>query len=758
MRPPPQFVYGAAVLVSSSLVFWIQPLAARGLLPVMGGAPVVWNTAMLFFQGTLLAGYLLAHLWELSLPRWVQLAALGCLWSAVLLAAWSRGFGPLLGEAPPQTGVVLPALWVLGSLAVTYGPACLAVSLLSPLISTWLWRARDTVDPYVLYAVSNRGSIGVLLLYPFVLEPLFGVGLQLRLWHLAFGLLFVLLALLGVSRRGNPVESLSQPPAAPPGAMPFGAACRVVLLALLPGALLHGVTLSLSTDVASSPFLWVAPLALYLGTYALAFGQRQVFARWRRGLSAGALPGGLILFAVLGGFTDMGLWWGVFHLALFALVALWCHGLLWELRPGGGDPVSGTGQALTRFYVLIAAGGLLGGLLSVLVFPLVFPEVWEYPLLFALAALCLPKRAPAGAAAPAAWAWSRGLSSAGVAVVSTLCLHVDSYPVWLRLAAVAALVLSLPGLWSLRVRPAGLAAALLLVSFAPLLAWPLRGGEVLARQRTWFGVYRVVEMAGEEAPGRLRLFFHGTTLHGMAWRGEDGRVENRTGYYAPEGSHGEVMRALRRRQGGSPGSNAGQALRLGFVGLGTGSLLCYAAPGDAVSVWEIDPAVVSLAKTHFTALGDCAPEAVIHVGDGRLSLRKEAPGSFDALFLDAFSSGSIPVHLLTLEALADYLRVLEPGGVLAVHISNRHLNLEPLLELAKAELDLAGLVTRFEPPHGPVPRTLPQTTHLAVLARQASVLEGLELGAGWRPLETRQPSWWRRAWTDDSASLVPYLR
>ena len=762
MPPPPLFAYSAAVLVSSSLVFWIQPLAVRGLLPVMGGAPVVWNTAMLFFQGVLLAGYLLSHLLTRCLPLRGQLIALGGLWSISLLAAWRGEFGHPFGETPPQSGVVLPVLWLLGMLWGTYGAVCLSVSILSPLVSAWLSRSRHEADPYALYGVSNRGSIGVLLLYPFVLEPLFGVSLQLMLWHLLFGLLFVLLALLGARSLGSPSEAPSQPQAVPSGAMPPGTTCRIVLLALLPGSLLHGVTLSLSTDVASSPFLWVAPLALYLGTYALAFGRRQVFARWRFCLSSGPLPAGLILFALLHGFTDMGLWWGVFHLVLFGLVALWCHGLLWELRPPGSDPVSGTGQALTRFYVLIALGGLMGGILSVLVFPLVFPAVWEYPLLFALAALCLPKGGLAGDGGRPSLKWQWYLCMAAGTVAATaavLCLHVDQLPVWLRLGAVLLLASSLPGLWALRLRPAWLAGGLLLVSFAPLLAWPLRGGEVIARERTWFGVYRVVEMSGQEVmPGRLRLFFHGTTLHGMAWKRQDGSVENRTGYYAPEGPYGDVMRGLRARTGGSPGPGPGQVLRWGVVGLGAGSLLCYAEPGDAVSVYEIDPEVVSLARSHFTALAGCAPGALVHVGDGRLSLRREAPGSFDALFLDAFSSGSIPVHLLTLEALEDYLRVLDEGGILAIHISNRHLDLAPVLGLAAGELGLAGAVRLYKAPRWAEHGALPMMTHLAVLARDAAVIEDLELGEDWQPLEARKPSWWRRAWTDDSASLVPYLR
>ena len=736
--PAPVFVYGLTVLLSSAMVFWVQPLAVRGLLPVMGGAPLVWNTAMLFFQSTLLLGYMLAHVLARRLPRATQLGILGCLWGAALLSAWSGGFGFVNGGTPPQVGVVLPVLWLLGTLAGTYGIACLAVSMVAPLVSAWLSRDRDTADPYVLYAVSNAGSIGVLLLYPLVLEPLFGVGRQLQIWHVVFTAVFVLLVLLGNTWVHSQAESVAGPKGVS-DAMPLRTAFRVMILSFLPGALLHGVTLSLSSDVAAAPFLWVAPLALYLGTYALAFGRGQVFPRCREALSRGPVPAGLMLFAVLHGFTDMGLWWGVFHLTLFGMVAFWCHGLLWELRPQAGE--------LTRFYVLIAYGGLLGGVFAVLVAPLLFTEVWEYPILFCLAALALPGSLDAGRP-PWQRAWV--VLSVAAAVAAIACLHVDGYPVWMRLGGVLFLVLSLPGLWTLRPRPAWLAVALLLMALSPAAAWTLRGGEVLARARTWFGVYRVVEMAGEGVmPGRLRLFFHGTTLHGMAWQREDGEMESRTGYYAPEGPYGDVMRRLRLWQ---------DNLRIGVVGLGAGSLLCYTQPGDAVSVYEIDPAVVSLARSHFTALEDCAPQAAVKVGDGRLMLAHETQGSFDALFLDAFSSGSIPVHLLTVEAFEEYLRVLRPHGVLAVHISNRHLDLEPVLGLTAGELRLAGAVRLYKAPRWSGHGALPMMTHLAVLARDSSVLEHLDLGREWRPFEPRRPTWWRRPWTDDTASLVPYLR
>ena len=764
LRQPPLFLYGLAVFVSASLVFWVQPLAVRGLLPAVGGAPLVWNTAMLFFQTMLLAGYLLAHLLVRQCPSMIlrqaqedhsgargQIAVLALLWSAALLAAWSGGVTPF-GDTPPQTGVVLPALWVLGTLAATYGPGCLAVSMLAPLVSAWFARTQDvSADPYVLYAVSNAGSIGILLVYPFILEPLFGVALQLQLWTAVFALLSVPLLVLSLaSRRKAGPLAITQPDVmrmfgtGHQASLPARTALRVLILALLPSALLYGVTLRLSTDVAAAPLLWVLPLALYLGTYVLAFGRRRVFHRWRETLSSSLVPVVLVLFAVFHGFTDGGLWWVVFHLAVFGVVALWCHGLLWELRPGeGGD--------LTGFYAFISAGGLIGGVLSVLVWPLIFPDVWEYPLLFSLAALLLPASAVGETSERPAWHWARCILSVLVVAGVVGVLHLGGVPLWWFLVSVALLVLCLPGLLALRARPVWLAAGLLYVSLAPAGMWALKS-DIVAMERTWFGVYRILEMpVGEGVPGRVRLFVHGTALHGFDWLKPGGSVESKIGYHAPEGPHGDVMQALRKR-------HEGGNLRMGVVGLGAGSLLCYVEPGDTMTVYEIDAAVVSLARQYFGALRDCAPDAEIKVGDGRLLIQGEPPKSLDALFLDAFSSGSIPVHLLTLEAFRDYLRVLDTGGVMALHVSSRHLEFEPLIGLVARELGLAGVVNLYEAPPWSAEGSLASTTHLALLARDASVLEDLALPDGWEPLELRHPTWWRRAWSDDRSSLVPYLR
>ena len=730
-------LYGLAVFTSACLVFWIQPLVVRGLLPVMGGSPLVWNTAMVFFQTVLLMGYVLAHLMVRHLPRHGQLAALSILWMAVVLCLWGAPLRPF-GDAPPLVSggplpsLLLPALWLLGTLAAETGAACLAASMLTPLVSSWLAGSGESADAYRLYAASNAGSIGVLLLYPFLLEPLLGVWLQVRLWHLALCLLVAVLVWLGHSSR-----DLRPAAALPPVALPR---LRIAALSALPCGLLFAVTQKLSTDIASSPFLWVLPLALYLGTYVCAFSGWRWFGRFRETMGTGLVPCVLIAACVFHEMLDGSLWAGCLHLLFFAAAALYCHDMLAALRPPAA--------ALTRFYVWLSAGGLIGGVTVTLVAPLVLPEVWEYQLLFAAVALLLPTGDRATkrflGLSPGALG---GLSALGVALALGVT-HASALPVAAGLLVTAALLACAPGLSLLCAWPRLLAGVLACLSLVPALTRVGTQAQV-ARERTFFGVYRVVDKEVETggAMQPFRLLWHGTTLHGAEAYLEGGNVESRTTYYAEDGPNGEVFAALRSRH---------PALRIGLAGLGSGSMLCHTRASDAVRVYEIDPAVVELARRHFTALGRCGQGAETLIGDARYLLNREAEGSLDLLSLDTFSSGQIPMHLLTVEAFETYFRVLAPEGVLAVHISNRHLELEPVVALTARRLGLWGMTKHHKV--AAEERPLRTTSHVVVLARQESVLDALEPGADWQPLEPPKPSWWLRPWTDDAASLLPYLR
>jgi len=734
------WLYGAAVFAAAWLVFWVQPLSVRGVLPVLGGSPAVWNTAMVFFQAALLGGYALAHLLARRATPAGQLLVLGCLWAGVAFTA-PIGELRLLGDTPAG---LPPALWLLGTLAGALGLAFVATSSLTPLVQSWLARAgagAASADPYFLYAASNAGSAGALLAFPFLLEPFLGLERQAWAWSAtALGLAPLLYLLWRAAAAGDAGARAAKgdvgavdaaPPAHPLATAAALPVVRILALAAVPSALLLGVTRYLTTDVAAVPLLWIVPLALYLATFVHAFARRSLVPQR---LLARLLAPALIALVILYLSNRTVLAFGLVHLLVFALAALYCHGALARLRPPAAD--------LTRFYLLVSTGGLIGGMLVALVAPVVFSDVHEYPIALAAVAALLPaarvrlRRGHYAAAAVALGVVVAGLTAvlAGTGDARGDGLSPTTVGACMVLTALAA-----PALLILRARPALLAGALAVVFLVPTGVARSLGDDHIARERTFFGVYRVVESGG------LRAFHHGTTLHGAERHRPDGTVDSRITYYGPGTPYAEVAASLARRP---------DPLVLGIAGLGTGSLACFARPGDEVRIYEIDPAVVRLAREHFAALRTCAPDAVIAVGDAHLEIAREEV-AFDFLALDAFTSDAIPVHLLTLEAFRSYLRVLAPDGILAVHVSNRHLDLEPVVAAVAARTGLAGRIKRYSAPEELVESMAAMSSHLVVLARNEDTLEELDLDAGWVPLGAPDRV---RVWTDDYASIVPLLR
>ena len=725
---PPAWLYGLVVFVAAWLVFWIQPLAVRDILPVLGGSPAVWNTAMVFFQAALLAGYAFAHFLVRRVSPTGQIALLGVLWVGVALTA-PAGELRLVGDAP---GDLPPVIWLLGTLAGALGLAFVAASSLTPLVQAWLARVGSgaaSLDPYFLYAASNAGSAGALLAYPFLLEPLLGLDRQAWLWSaVLLGLAPLLIVLWVASVRGG------APAAAPVPSSDLSArtrlpVVRILALSAVPSALLLAVTRYLTTDVAAVPLLWIVPLALYLGTFVHAFARRQLVTPR---VLARVLPLALVFLAIVYPISRTIFAFGLVHLLVFALAALCCHGTLARLRPPAAD--------LTRYYLLVSTGGLIGGLLVALVAPIVFADVYEYPVVLALVAALVPA---------ATFALRRvHLVVAGVAltlVVAGLSVALSKFggfdegALTLTIVALAVVVLAAPALLVLRAKPPLLAGALLAVFLAPAAIAPQTDVHV-AGERSFFGVYRITEAAG------IRSFHHGTTLHGSQWRRADGSIESLITYYANGTPYHELFKAIARRP--SP-------LVIGIAGLGTGSLACFARPGDEVRIYEIDPVVVRLAREHFGALSGCAPDAKVAVGDARLLLEREQ-SSLDILALDAFTSDAIPIHLLTEEAFRIYLRVVAPDGIIAVHISNRHLDLEPLLAALAERVGVSARVKYYNAPETAAASTPPSSSsHLVVLARDEGALQALDLDPGW--IELGPPDR-VRIWTDDYASIVPILR
>jgi len=720
----PLFV--ATILAGSFLLFLVQPMVARMALPRLGGAPNVWNSAMVVYQVLLLAGYGYAHaLSRLSLRRQavvhLALLALGALTLPIALA----------DLAPPSPG--WEVLWVPLLLLATIGPVFFVMSAQAPLMQRWYAADPNAGEPWALYAASNLGSFAGLIAYPLLAEPLLSIRAQSVAWSLGYGVLFLFVALSAWSRWQAPALARTQ---AEEPAETIGARRILTWLSLsaVPSGLLLSTTTHLTTDVFAMPLLWVIPLGLYLLSFVVAFSDRRGLAQ-----AVTLVAPALMLFA--GGYAMISATAGtmtvaVGTLALLFVVAVALHGRMYDSRPGASQ--------LTLFYWVMSAGGALGGVFTALVAPQVFDWVWEHPTLILAAAALLPL--------PERLDWTRlgGLDPAmsrialGVLIVAAvffsgqlLALVNDRDHALVQLFLVLLLttigLLLLPWRWTY--------VGLLLMMMVA------QGGlstiqQTLAgyRTRSYFGIYTVYDNQVE----KTRLLVHGTTLHGKQSL-EPGRRLEPTTYYGDTSGIGLAL--------DQAPAMFGPHARVGVVGLGTGTLACRHKPGQSWTFFEIDPAVVRFSRDGtFSFLKTCAPDARIVVGDARLELARARPGSFDVLAIDAFSSDAIPLHLMTDEAVAVYERALSPQGLLMIHVSNNYIELEPVLAAIAARHRLHALV-RLDAPSG----ELTVASGWVALTRDPTKLATLKAGSRkleWRAIEPAQGD----AWTDDHASVLPYIR
>lgn len=719
---PPRALFVAAIALGSFLLFLIQPMFARMVLPQLGGAPAVWNTALLFYQAALLAGYAWAHLLGRAGGRIQAGAQLGLLG----LAALALPIG--VASLSPDLTSASPALWLPLLFALSIGLPFVAVAAQAPLLQAWY--ARFGAVPYPLYAASNAGSLGALLAYPLIVERALPLDGQARLWGWLFAGLAALTALaaLAAVRQPDPMPAERSP--APEWATRLGWAAR----AAVPSGLLISTTAFLTTDVMAIPLLWVAPLALYLVSFIWAFARPGVWRVATLAASLALLSAGSYVFLAAGTAAAIGALAG---LGVLFLVALALHADLARRAP---PP-----DRATQFYLWIAAGGVAGGALPALVAPLAFDWTWEHPiLLLAAAALLtplpfLPRLARLAHGRP--WLpWLLAGIAAGAAWFAAARSTPGEVPPPEAIAAIA-----LTG--GLAVLAMGARARF--TFHLACLMFALGGGAALktaiegtTRARSFFGVYTVIDR------GDVRELMHGTTLHG-AQSLRPGLRYRPTTYYSPESGVGRVMDAVPALYG--------REAAIGVVGLGTGTLACYAEPGQSWTFFEIDPLVVRIARTDFTWLERCARDAAIELGDARLRLEAGPPARFDLLAVDAFSSDAIPLHLLTREALAVYGRALKPGGVMLIHISNRFLKLEPPLVASARRLGWAAMV--HDHWMGLVPEGAPDSSSTWVLiARSQADLE--RVMAAVNPFEWRQPDVpaRERGWSDNRADLIGALK
>jgi SAM-dependent methyltransferase len=761
-------LFTATTFLSAALLFSLQPLFAKMVLPVLGGSPSVWAVAVCFFQAALLAGYGYAHLLIVKLsPTRGGLVHLGiCLLATILLP-----IGPpkAWGEPPPGD----PYLWQLGLFTLAVGLPFTAIAANAPLLQAWFARSGHphAANPYFLYAASNLGSLIALISYPFVLEPMFSLRMLSRMWSLGFLALILALALCFLQVRDRTGKAAAREHAwSDDGAAPtWGDRLAWTGLALVPAALLTAFTTHISTDVASAPLVWVLPLALYLLTFVLMFREPPLIAR---SLVLTLQPVAIAVAMLALAQTKHDSWFvtALTGVAAFFAAGLVAHRTLYEARPRA--------RFLTEYYLWMAFGGALGGLAAALLAPKVFSEVFEYPLLLALSMACRPgvfARAAmlrflgsAAALVPAAPARRLAARLAGtrlsendrnellvlwlIIAGGALAIYwipwaVDRYAFdtheW---GSTALAVAPLAGLlvWQMRRTTRQFVAAL--VMFAALVSLPsaVKRGQA---QRSYFGVYRV--QASDD--GEFRTLVNGSTLHG-AQRIRDAvgnSVDDATPatYYYEASPMAMTIAKVRERLGVAKG-------RFGVVGLGTGSLACHSRPGEAWRFFEIDPLIVAIATDprYFSFLAHCQPTPDVVIGDARRTMSKEPNASFDLIIVDAFSSDAVPVHLMTAEALRLYLDKLKPDGIALLHISNRYLDLDSVLgATVKLLSGVEGFIIADDDADGSYAQS---TSTVAVFAKNRETLAPL------RELkETREfDAHGLRAWSDDYSDILgPFI-
>jgi SAM-dependent methyltransferase len=708
-------------------------MVGKMVLPYLGGAASVWTTCVLFFQAMLLAGYIYAHV----LGRIADVRKQIIAHAVVLLLPLV--FLPITFTAvSSESFSQQPARQLLLTLMATAGVPFFVVSTTAPLVQNWLARTSHSYarDPYFLYSASNAGSLIALMTYPFFVEPRVGVAAQTRLWSLGYIGLLVMLALTAAVLWHRPAWPNSGAKEKEAAEAPDGEGFTLsrnrraywVAAAFVPSALMLAVTNHIASNVGSVPFLWLVPLAIYLLTFITAFARRfhsspARVSRWIPVVLLGVFP--LMAAPVV---APPGLNWIVIgaHLLLLYSAALLCHAKLAESRP---DP-----RHLTEFYFWISLGGVLGGLFTATIAPLVFDTVLEYPLLVAAVPFFRAGKVSGGKN----WIIPAVFAAAVLLIwVVFRATALDTNANALALAHTTLLFAA----YKLKNHPQRFALAFtaLVLTYAFILPGYIEGASSLYSARNFFGVKKVLE----DPAAQLRKLLHGDTIHGSEST-DPARAGRPISYYFPGGSVSDVIEMMRGRA---------RPQRFGVVGLGSGTMAAYADANHRVTFYEIDPSIEPIARQFFTFLPRCGSNCDVVIGDGRLKVAEAPDGFFDLLVLDAFSSDSVPTHLVSREALQLYLSKLVPDGVLLFHVSNRYLNVEQLVTALITDAGLAGY-SRFDDA-GELRKEGKSSANHLVAARRLEDLEEISRRPGWqrvnRPVDFEP-------WTDDYSNLLGLIR
>ncbi|MBL8793409.1 MAG: fused MFS/spermidine synthase [Planctomycetia bacterium] len=777
-------LFSVTLFASALLLFCVQPMIAKMILPLLGGSPAVWNTCMVFFQAALLGGYLYAHGLTTYVPgrsQQVVHVLLLCLPFLVLpigiTAAWA--------DTVPQQDD--PVSWLLKLLLLVVGLPFFVVASSAPLLQKWFAGSGhpDAADPYFLYAASNLGSMAALLGYPVLLEPYLPLAAQSLGWTAGYAVLVALTAACAaaiwrarpelavatpegaVMTAAAPEEASTPAEAAPrwkkktaetaaadEGTPPpersetvtFGRRCRWIALAAVPSTLMLAVTAYITTDLAAVPLLWLMPLAVYLLSFILVFAQRQWIPH---AVMVSSLPIAtlVVVFAFLTGVALAGWFLVPLHWLVLFIASMVCHGELARDRPSP--------RYLTEFYLWMSFGGVVGGLLAALVAPLVFRiGILEYPL--ALIAACLLRPGPSLWQSPSVQRWLDLLTPLGVLTVTlaaALFVGRKAPPSSLEVSLALAILIFL--CFMQQERPIRFAMSVLALFLGFTAANPTES-RLLFVERNFFGVVRV-----HDEPGRpFRQLLHGSTMHGVQQLTADGQPDPQPtalSYYFPSGPMGQIFNDVY-----NPRAGKSVPAKVGVTGLGVGGLAAYGQPGQHWTYYEIDPAVARVANdprffTYLTAARQKNCPVDVLLGDARLRLREAAPHGYGLIVQDAFSSDSVPAHLMSREALQLYLSKLAPEGILVFNISNRYLDLKPVLANLAADADPPLVCySRDDVTITQEELDLGKTGSMwVVMARKPEYLGPIPNDERWKKLEG-QPG--ARVWTDDYSNLLSVLK
>ena len=720
-------VFAATLFCSALLMFLIQPMFAKLALPRLGGTAAVWSLALVFFQGILMLGYAYTHLlvkaFSLRTGVFIHMLVMASAVISLPIAISAQW------DIPPEQG---EALWLLGLFAASVGLPFFAISANAPLLQSWFSRSghAQSHDPYFLYGASNAGSFMALLAYPLVVEPFLGLLPQTHIWSAGYILLVAMVGTCGfMAAAAIPAGASAGAASAVPPRITWRQRFIWVALSFVPSGLLVGTTAHIATDLVSAPFMWVVPLAIYLLTFVITFQTRPWIGHGFVIDRLGIVVAPLCLFALS---PATQLWLVPVHLIAVFMLMMACHGELMRLRPVAGR--------LTEFYLLMSLGGVLGGMFASLLAPNVFNSVIEYPMLmiagFAAVGLVRGK-----AVLTKRLSWSLVL----VPVVMALLFLTQSFGAdFKHVIMISWLLISLALLLVTSKEP--LAQAIILFTVMLIYQSVSKIPAPIIQSRGFYGVLSVYPTADE----RFNLLAHGTTKHGSQMRKDENGLRLTSNpepqsYYYAKGPFGSLFRHM--RQGGNVLEN------VAIVGLGTGAMLCHALPGENWSFYEIDPAVVRIANDprYFTYLRDCGPSRIV-MGDGRLKLQQEDSAKFDLIVLDAFSSDSVPAHLMTVEALDGYMSRLKPDGMIVFHISNRFMELASVVEGAARARGLTAYYNSLDLKYwSPDPAKLDLRPYLAVVARSPQALHGIASDPAWHPADADEVA---PAWTDDYSNFI----